>query len=64
MRILFDNNGDDLETKREEVLSKIKEDDVYRQFKRVVIFVTTHTNMDGLIYHTVDGAVDFDQVRG
>lgn len=62
MHITFDNENTDLEEKREKVLSEVNSDISYRRFKRVLLFINSHTNPEGLIYHTVHGATDFDEV--
>lgn len=62
VHIPFDNDIDELNIKREDLVRQIKSARYFRRFTRVLIFVNSHSNEQGLIYHASDGATDFDEV--
>lgn len=62
VHIPFDNDVDELNIKREDLVRQIKFARYFRRFTRVLVFVNSHSNEQGLIYHSSDGATDFDEV--
>lgn len=63
MHIPFDSDDDDLNVKRDAIIKGIHSEPRFGQFKRVLVFVNSHTNEEGLINHAINGAIDFEIVR-
>lgn len=62
LSIPFDSEDVDLEAKRADILRRLSDGNGYHRYRRVLLIVNSHTNTEGLIYHTVNGATDFGEV--